>query len=214
MTGTEKRAHEDGEERESKIAKIDETTMKGLEEISKELVGLDDKCRDEQVQVQCKYDALKRKHFDSRGDLLKKIPNFWKHVLLNFGTYHDQELVHEKEVELLDYIEDIKLEDNLDTQGSHRFTFLFKENPFFNETELVKEVKVGPEEETETKCTPITYKKNPLEGEDLDAGDSFLTWLQSTDEECEGFFGTVFRESVWEEALNLYSEEASPEDDE
>jgi len=208
MADVEKRPLEDGDERASKLAKVDASTMEGLDKIQSELRDLDRKCQDEQVEVQCKYDKLKTKHFDHRADLLKKIPDFWKQVLLNYGNYHDQELIHEKEMEVLDYIEDIKLEDNLDTRGSHRFTFLFKENPFFSERELVKDVKVGAEDETETKCTPITFKKNPLEEhtDDIDAGESLLAWLQSTDEECEGFFGTVFREHIWEQALNLFTE--------
>merc|ERR1719505_485331 len=149
--------------------------MDGLKRIHAEVLGLDGRCRDEQIQVQCKFDQLKKKHFDHRADLLKKIPNFWKEVLLNFGNFRDHELVHEKEVELLDYIDDIRMEDNLDARGSHRFTFTFKENPFFHETELVKDIKVGAmEEDSETTCTPITFKKNPVEREDVDAGDSFL----------------------------------------
>lgn len=208
-----KRAGDETEEVQAKFAKIDDSLRKDLESVQDELNKLEQGCREEQIEVQCKFDALKKKHFDSRGELVRKIPAFWKEVILNFGT--PAGLIHPNEVEILDYLEDVKLEDNLDKKGSHKFTFIFKENPFFKETTLTKQVKVQDEENVHISATPLTFIKNPLEGlPEEETASSFLHWFQSTDEDGEDDFGSTFREHVWEEAVNVYSPDDIDEGDE
>jgi len=195
-----------------KFLKLDESLRKDLENVHAELSTLEKDCREEQIEVQCKYDAMKTKHFDTRAELVKKIPHFWKEVLLNFGT--PAGLIHPDEVEVLDHLVDVKLEDNLDKKGSHKFTFTFNENPFFKETTIVKQVKVHDEDTAIVDVTPITFTKNPIEGLDEEVRrNTFLGWLQSKEEDGEDDFGTTFREHVWEEVIKVYQNEHDDEDD-
>lgn len=202
-----KRASDSQDEASAKALKIDN---EALQKVQNELTSLDDACREEQVAVQCKYDAMKKKHFEERGELLKKIPSFWKDVFLNFAGPHG--LLLEQEVPVLEHLVDVRLEDNLDKKGSHKFTFTFTENDYFNETEIVKEIAVSPDDKAEVKVTPITWKKNILAEVPHEEGDlaTFFRWLQSSEEDCEGDFGSMFRESVWEDALQIY---ANPPED-
>lgn len=207
-----KRENESGEASAPKVQKIDDALMKELEGIQGELGKIDTQCRDEQIEVQCRFDALKRKHFEGRGELLKKIPSFWKDVFLNFAG--PSGLLVEQEIPILDHLVDVKLEDNLDKKGSHNFTFVFSENEFFKETEIKKEVMVKDEDNVHITVTPITWKKNILEGlEDQAKHSSFMHWLQCTDEDSEGDFGSVFREVVWEDVLTLYAQAVDVDDD-
>jgi len=202
-----KRAADATEEVSAKVPKVDDALRKNLESVQEELDKLEQGCREEQIKVQCKYAAMKKKHFDARGDLVRQIPHFWKDVLIRFGR--PSGYVNAAEIELLDYLEDVKLEDNLDTKGSHKFTFTFKENPFFKETTIVKDIKVEDEENVKITVTPITFNKNPLEkltAKDLPTT-SFLYWLQSTEEDGEDDFGSTFREHVWEDVVDVYNPE-------
>jgi len=208
-----KRPADATEEVAAKYAKLDDTLRNDLEKVQGELNKLEQGCREEQIEVQCKYDAMKKKHFDARGALVKKIPNFWRDVLINFGQ--PAGLINPAEIEVLDYLEDVILEDNLDRKGSHKFTFTFKENPFFKETTIVKSVVIKDEENVQIDVTPITFTKNPLENllENQPTA-SFLHWLQSKDEDGEDDFGSAFREHVWEEAVGVYSPEDQGDENE
>lgn len=210
---TEKRERPAGEddcvllEPAAKVAKITPEIDEKLQEIQKEVHALDEQCREEQIVVQCSYDAKKGKHFRDRGDLFKKIPEFWKTVICNFAA--PMGLMLETEAEALTYLEDVFLADNMDKEGSHKFTFTFKENPFFKESEIVKEIKVlkSDPENCEVKVTPITWTKDLLKDvTEAEKESSFFTWLQSNVEEREDF-GNLFREKVWQDALTVYENE-------
>jgi len=212
---------ETNEESAAKARKIDEklaAVQPEVQEIQEKISNLNDLCREEQETVQFKFDQQKKTHFEKRSELLKTIPHFWRDVLINSSDCGN--LFIEEEQELMDYIDDIKLEDSLDRLGSHKFTFYFKKNPFFEETVITKEIKIskkeGSEEETvEVTCTPITFTKNPLAEADADVAEiAFLTWLQSQTPLCAGDFGYSFREKIWEEALSRYENTHDVNEDE
>lgn len=108
-----KRASTEGVE---SAAKLNKTDSAELTKIQEQLATLDEQCREEQVAVQCKYDALKKKPFAERGALLKRVPFFWKDVFVNFGF--SAGLIDEAEVQVLEHLVDVHLEDNLDKKGS------------------------------------------------------------------------------------------------
>jgi len=191
---------------EAKVSKLTPEQVKALEAINSEIIKLDTECRAEQIVIQCKYDKQKNKHFQVRADIFKKIPDFWKILIENFAV--PRELAIEQDMEVLSYLTDIFLDDNMDKEGSHKFTFTFKENPFIKETEIVKEINAADPDNLKITTSPITWTKNILEGlEEEEKSKSFFTWLLSDTEEREDF-GNTFREKVWEEALAVYENEA------
>jgi len=198
----------------SKFLKLDESLRKDLENVQIDLIGIKEKRREEQIELKRKYNAITNEHFHSRAELVKKIPHFWKEVLLNFGS--PAGLIHEDEFEVLDHLVDVKLEDNLDKRGSHKFTFTFSENPFFKETIIVKQIKIQVDAVI-VDVTPITFLKNPIEGlDERIRHHTFLGWLQSKEEEGENElndFGTIFREDVWDNALRIYVGEHDEDDE-
>lgn len=207
----ERPAEEEGAKGEEPPAKVPKVLFAEIEEklaeIQKEVHGLDEQCRQEQIILQCSYDAKKGKHFKDRGEIFKKIPEFWKTVICNFAA--PLGLMLDCEIEALTYLEDIFLADNMDKEGSHKFTFTFKENPFFKETEIVKEIKVlkADPDNCEVKVTPITWTKDLLKDvSEAEKESSFFNWLQSNVEEREDF-GNLFREKVWQDALMVFENE-------
>lgn len=58
----------------------DKETQRVLEEIDScqnEIDALNEKASEEILKVEQKYNKLRRPHYDSRNELIKKIPNFW-----------------------------------------------------------------------------------------------------------------------------------------
>lgn len=73
---------------EKKQAKLDSSeggdydgeTQKALEEIDacqNEIDALNEKASEEILQVEQKYNKLRKPHFDKRNGLIQQIPNFW-----------------------------------------------------------------------------------------------------------------------------------------
>ena len=59
---------------------FDAETQKALEEIDScqnEIDALNEKASEEILKVEQKYNKLRKPHFDSRNELIQKIPNFW-----------------------------------------------------------------------------------------------------------------------------------------
>jgi len=207
----ERPAEEEGAKGDEPPAKVQKVLFAEIEEklveIQKEVHGLDEQCREEQIILQCSYDAKKGKHFRDRGECFKKIPEFWKTVICNFAA--PLGLMLDCEIDALTYLEDVFLADNMDKEGSHKFTFTFKENPYFKETEIVKEIKVlkADPDNCEVKVTPITWTKDLLKDvSEAEKESSFFNWLQSNVEEREDF-GNLFREKVWQDALMVFENE-------
>merc|ERR1719188_1164195 len=76
-----------------------------LQNVQLELQLLDERCADEQIETQKRYDRLRRPHFARRGVLLKKLPGFWKAALCG----HPSRLVHPAELEALEHITDLEV---------------------------------------------------------------------------------------------------------
>ena len=61
-------------------ADYDAETQKALEEIDacqNEIDSLNEKASEEILKVEQKYNKLRKPHFESRSELIRKIPNFW-----------------------------------------------------------------------------------------------------------------------------------------
>lgn len=59
---------------------LDVETQKALEDIDScqnDIDALNEKASEEILQVEMKYNRLRRPHFEKRNDLIKYIPNFW-----------------------------------------------------------------------------------------------------------------------------------------
>jgi template-activating factor I len=59
---------------------VDAETQKALEDIDccqGDIDALNEKASEEILQVEMKYNKLRRPHFEKRNNLIKHIPNFW-----------------------------------------------------------------------------------------------------------------------------------------
>jgi len=199
----------------AKTMKLDEKIKGDIISVQDELNKLAQECLEERRTVMRKFESLKNKQFQSRGDLVREVPGFWKKVLVNFGI--PRGLIHWDEVQVLDYLEDVRLDEN-SGNNSHKFTFAFTENPYFKEKEISKEIKIENNVDVVIEVTPITYTKNPLANRDLSKEElrsaTFFGWLQSVEDECWGDdFGSEFRADAWPEAVKFFKGEISSGDD-
>jgi len=206
-----KRAGEEGEE-VRKCLKVDEALEKELSEVQDAIHKVDTICGEKQLAVQMKFDKLKKAPYEKRAELLKNIPEFWKDTLMNVPN--EESLYTPEEVEVLGYIEDIQLEECIDEHGSHVFHFWFKENPFFTDKKLSKKITIGPDSEPAAIVPAKINWTKKLEDTEDENCTSLFEWLESDEPPDSSDFGSLFREHVWEDAFDIYTQEYDPAEEE
>ncbi|KAI1726374.1 nucleosome assembly protein (NAP) domain-containing protein [Ditylenchus destructor] len=208
-------------EPETKRAKLDEETkigqgdnkdyeletQKALEEIDKvqsEIDALNESASEEILKVEQKYNQLRKPHFENRNNLIKSIPNFWVTAFVN----HPQisRIITEDEEECLHYLTKVEVEEFDDIKSGYRIKFIFDQNPFFENTEIVKEFQLGNVEpsSTTTEIKWKTGKKKLTNGVEDEIPKSFFDWLTNNSDPIADDVAEVIKDDVWPNPLQYY----------
>lgn len=161
-----------------------EENLKGCQELHDtqlELQLLDERCAEEQISIQQRYDQLRRPHFDARGTLLRRFPGFWKAALCG----HPFGLVAPFEVEALEHVVELDLRENTDRRGSYELRVHLGENTLFRERSVVKKVTFHDTLTERVEAAALTAAS--AKGREIldkaaaaSAGRSVLGWLTSS----------------------------------
>lgn len=108
-----------------------------IDEVQNQIDGLNEQASEEILKVEQKYNKLRQPHFTRRSTLIESIPNFWVTVFVN----HPQvsALLDEDDEEALKYLKTLEVEEFEDIKSGYRIKFAFTENPYFENSSVVKE---------------------------------------------------------------------------
>uniref|UniRef100_A0A0R3S7B7 Protein SET n=1 Tax=Elaeophora elaphi TaxID=1147741 RepID=A0A0R3S7B7_9BILA len=140
------------------VGDYDAATQKILEQIDQvqsEIDSLNERASEEILKVEQKYNSLRKPFFDKRNDLVRDIPNFWVTAFVNHPNI--SAILDEEEEECLHYLTTVEVEEFDDIKSGYRIKLTFDENPFFENSQLVKEFFLGDFEPTST-TTVIKWK--------------------------------------------------------
>jgi len=214
----------------AKMAKGDEVDgviSKAIEEIDgvqNQLEDLSDQASQEILKVEQKFNALRKPHYEKRAQVISQIPNFWATVFLN----HPQvsAILTEDDEVALQSLSKVDVEEmEGDVKSGYKIAFHFTDNPYFENTELAKEVNQADPEQS--KATDIRWKtgkclvkapggapagkkrKNEEQG-------SFFSWFIKPTDEGYDEIGDAIKDEIWPNPLQFYlgEDEADDEDDE
>lgn len=214
----------------AKISKGDEADgaiSKAIEEIDSvqnQLEDLSDQASQEILKVEQKFNALRKPHYEKRAQVISKIPNFWATVFLN----HPQvsAILSEDDEVALQSLSKVEVEEmEGEVKSGYKIAFHFATNPYFENTELTKEVNQADPEQS--KASDIRWKqgkclvKAPGGGpagkkrKNEDQASFFAWFVKPTD---EGFdeIGDAIKDEIWPNPLQFYlgEDEADDEDEE
>ncbi|QOY40163.1 Nucleosome assembly protein (NAP) [Cryptosporidium parvum] len=130
-----------------------------LEEVDTRLMELDSECAKEQMIIQRQFDEKKKPIFDERKAIIEKIPKFWADTISRHPVFQDN--MHPEDFDILEYLKDIELEDNLDNEGSYKIKLIFDEavSEFMEPNILVKHIIFKDNQEIVNEVTKINWKK-------------------------------------------------------
>jgi len=175
-----------------------------------EIEKLNDEATEEILQIEKKYNALRKPYYKKRNDVIREIPDFWLKTFLNHNMMSD--LLDEEDQEVFKYLKEVNVEDFDDVKSGFKISFTFDTNPYFKNKTISKSFQYNDEAVLTVVPTKIEWKEgkdltkrkggsSKLEGgkrghEDIDIGsESFFCWFQEDDQDLE--LGEIIKEDVW-----------------
>ncbi|KAK1433737.1 hypothetical protein QVD17_10652 [Tagetes erecta] len=200
-------------------------SIEKLQEIQDELEKINEKASDEVLEVEQKYNEVRKPAYDKRGDIIKSIPDFWLTAFLSHPVLSD--LLNEEDQKIFKHLTSIEVEDFKDMKSGYSISFNFNSNPYFEDTKLTKTFTFLDEGTTKITSTPIKWK----EGTGVPNGvanekngnkrpheeDSFFGWFSETQQkedmdEIHDEVAEIIKEDLWTNPLTYFNNDADEEE--
>ncbi|KAG5230016.1 NAP1-related protein [Salix suchowensis] len=222
--GKKLKVAEKGEEDNNQIDEELVIFIEKLQEIQDDLEKINEEASDKVLEVEQKYNEIRKPVYDNRNEIIKSIPDFWLTAFLShpaLGT-----LLSEEDQKVFKYLSSLEVEDTKDVKSGYSITFNFESNPYFEETKLTKSFSFHDEGTTEITATPINWKEgmglpNGVSHEKkgnkrLLADESFFSWFGNTQpkgtiDDMQDEVAEIIKEDLWPNPLSYFN--TDPDDD-
>ncbi|KAL1812339.1 hypothetical protein DCAR_0624556 [Daucus carota subsp. sativus] len=223
------------DERGAKKSKVEEASdhidqqllasIENLQELQDQLDKVNEEASDKVLEIEQKYNEIKRPVYARRSEIIKRIPDFWLTAFQSHPALG--ELLIEEDQKVFKYLDSIEVEDFKDVKLGYSITFNFKANPYFEDTKLTKTFAFSDEGTTKITGTAIRWKEGmeiangdaheKKENKRLPVDESFFTWFRETQQKdtVEGFHdevAEVIKEELWPNPLKYFNNEADEEE--
>ncbi|KAK9766614.1 hypothetical protein K7432_004181 [Basidiobolus ranarum] len=187
--------------------KLKEAWSKVLE-VEQQLENIEEQMLEESAKLAAKYEKIKAPVYEKRQGIITSIPKFWATALSNHPILGS--LLEEGDMEVLNHLTDITIERDEDVANSHKVIMTFDENPFFTNTQLIKEFTVD-KDSAQVKNHPIEWKEgNNLTHNGESELDSFFNWFSEEGAEL----GELIANELFPNAFSYYQGGDSDDDEE
>ncbi|CAA3030220.1 NAP1-related 2-like [Olea europaea subsp. europaea] len=199
-------------------------SIEKLQEIQDELEKINEEASEKVLEVEQKYNEIRKPVYDKRNDIIKSIPDFWLTAFLSHPAL--SELFTDEDQKIFKYLSSLEVEDFKDMKSGYSITFHFSPNPYFEDTKLTKTF-TFLDEGTKITATAIKWK----EGMGIPNGvaeqkngnkrphaeESFFTWFSETEskgdiDEIHDEVAEIIKDDLWPNPLTYFNNEADEED--
>ncbi|KAJ7560126.1 hypothetical protein O6H91_04G114800 [Diphasiastrum complanatum] len=189
-----------------------------LQEVQDELEKVNEEASDKVLEVEQKYNEIRRPVYKKRNDIIQSIPDFWLTAFLShpvLGT-----LLTEEDQKVFKHLLSLDVEDFKDVKSGYSITFNFRPNPYFEDTKLIKIFRFSDEGTTSVSGTSIRWK----DGMDVTNGvvlekegnkrpfteESFFKWFTDTQQKdstdgVQDETADVIKEDLWPNPLKYFN---------
>ncbi|XP_024029635.1 NAP1-related protein 2 [Morus notabilis] len=196
-----------------------------LQELQDDLDKVNEEATDKVLEVEQKYNEIRRPVYVKRNDVIKAIPDFWLTAFLSHPALSD--LLSDEDQKIFKYLYSLDVEDFKDIKSGYSITFNFNNNPYFEDAKLSKTFTFSDEGTTKISGTTIKWKegmaaafkevnhekkgkKQPL------VNQSFFSWFSETEQkdiiEFQDEVGEIIKEDLWPNPLKYFNNEPNEED--
>jgi len=176
------------------------------------------------LQIEKKYNSLRKPYYKKRNDVIREIPDFWLKAFLNHDMMAD--LLDEEDQNAFKYLKELNVEDSDDVKSGFKISFTFDTNPYFKNKTLSKTFQYNDDAELTVVPTKIDWKEgmdltkrhkggktdnNKRTHEEIDS-ESFFNWFNEEDQDLE--LGEIIKEDLWPNPSKYYHGLTDDDDDE
>lgn len=200
-------------------------SIEKLQEIQDELEKINEEASDKVLEVEQKYNEVRKPVYDKRSEIIKAIPDFWLTAFMSHPALCD--LLSEEDQKIFKHLSSLEVEDFKDVKSGYSITFNFSSNPYFEDTKLTKTFTFLDEGTTKITATTIKWK----EGQGIPNGvahekkgskrpheeESFFSWFSETQQrddmdEIHDEVAEIIKEDLWPNPLTYFNNDADEED--
>ncbi|GAA0171569.1 chromatin/chromatin-binding, or -regulatory protein [Lithospermum erythrorhizon] len=200
-------------------------SIEKLQDIQDDLEKVNEEASDKVLEVEQKYNEIRRPVYVKRNEIIKSIPDFWLTAFLSHPALGD--LFNEEDKKVFKYLDSLEVDDFKDVKSGYSINFNFKPNPYFEDAKLTKMFTFLEEGTTKITGTTIKWKEGmgiADEGEPEKKGnkrilseDSFFSWFNETQQKeiADGLHDEVadiIKEDLWPNPLRFFNNEPDEED--
>ncbi|XP_019438237.1 PREDICTED: NAP1-related protein 2-like [Lupinus angustifolius] len=200
-------------------------SIEKLQEIQDNLEKINEEASDKVLEIEQKYNEIRKPVYDNRNEIIKSIPDFWLTAFLSHPALG--ELLNDEDQKIFKYLDSLEVEDHKDVKSGYTITLNFKPNPYFEDAKLTKTYTFHEEGATKITATPIKWKegKGVPNGVDHDKKGnkrafvdiSFFSWFSDCDEKDDDVddildeVAELIKDDLWPNPLTYFNNEV-PDD--
>ncbi|KAG6391760.1 hypothetical protein SASPL_149519 [Salvia splendens] len=132
-------------------------SIEKLQEFQDELDKINEEASEKVLELEQKYNEIRKPVYDKRNEIIKSIPDFWLTAFMSHPAL--SELLSDEDQKIFKYLINLEVEDCKDVKCGYSITFEFKPNPYFEETKLTKTFTFLEEGTTKISSTSIKWKE-------------------------------------------------------
>ncbi|XP_057792187.1 NAP1-related protein 1 isoform X2 [Salvia miltiorrhiza] len=201
-------------------------SIEKLQEIQDELEKINEEASEKVLEVEQKYNEIRKPVYDKRNDIIKSIPDFWLTAFMSHPAL--SELLTDEDQKIFKFLSNLEVEDCKDVKSGYSITFHFKPNPYFEDTKLTKTFTFLEEGTTKITATSIKWKEgmgipNGVAAEEKKgnkrphAEESFFSWFNDSQhsgdlEDIQDEVAEIIKDDLWPNPLTYFNNEADEEE--
>ncbi|CAL0330629.1 unnamed protein product [Lupinus luteus] len=196
-------------------------SIEKLQEIQDNLEKINEDASDKVLEIEQKYNEIRKPVYDNRNEIIKSIPDFWLTAFLRHPALG--ELLNEEDQKIFKYLDSLEVEDHKDVKSGYTITLNFKPNPYFEDAKLTKTYTFHDEGATKITATPIKWKEGKGISNGVDLGKegnkrafidiSFFSWFSDSDDKDDDTddildeVAELIKDDLWPNPLTYFNNE-------
>uniref|UniRef100_A0A7N0TWN0 Uncharacterized protein n=1 Tax=Kalanchoe fedtschenkoi TaxID=63787 RepID=A0A7N0TWN0_KALFE len=198
-------------------------SIEKLQEIQDQLEKINEQASDEVLEIEQKYNKVRKPVYDKRKEVIQAIPDFWLTAFLSHPAL--SQLLTDEDQKIFKHLESLEVEESKDVKLGYTISFNFNSNPYFEDSKLSKTFNFLDEGTVKVISTSIKWKegmgipngannegkgnKRPLEEE------SFFSWFEESEDmdEMNDEIAEIIKEDLWPNPLSYFNNEGDEDFD-
>ncbi|KHN46000.1 Protein SET [Glycine soja] len=152
---------------------------------------------DKVLEVEQKYNEIRKPVYNKRNDVVKSIPDFWFTAFMSHPALY--ELLNVEDQKIFMYLGSLDVEDNKDVKSGYSITFNFNPNPYFENIKLTKTFTFLEEGTAKITATPIKWKM------ERGQGNVIKTPFKNDVDEIHDEVAELIKDDLWPNPLTYFN---------